>query len=419
MRPDPIEVVYIRVEYALELLLMQDEQMIEALAPHAPEKPLTDGIRSRGLIRCFEDLNVTRLCNTGEVPPELAIVIPNEILRSLSKGCGFSQLLRYPCVAGRSCDAYMDHFPRLQFNNEEGKERTEQQVGDWKEVTGPHIPGMSAQEGCPVLFPWSSRAHVSHVLLDRAFADVKTQLEQFAPDPFRSPQSIIPCHLPDQSHCLLGYFWFRSSRSGLALPIQLPSLAMPTQKRFWLDDEQRLFPGPNHPCEKHQEHPICLRACWSFDLPTEDNELLAEKGVFCHEFGFASGKVSHRSQQERSERRFCPVSETLLKQLKIYSRQSLYRVENMIHSMRFPFMKMSRRMLSILLSLWLSRKEGIHGKTFFKALFGAWMSQVASTAFNSGPLAPGSTFSFTFTNAGTYSYHCNIHPYMMATIVVQ
>jgi hypothetical protein len=96
MRPNPIEVVYICVEYALELLLMQDEQMIEALAPHAPEKPLTDGIRSRGLIRCFEDLNATRLCNTGEVPPELAIVIPNEILRSLSKGCGFSQRYALP-----------------------------------------------------------------------------------------------------------------------------------------------------------------------------------------------------------------------------------------------------------------------------------------------------------------------------------
>lgn len=40
-------------------------------------------------------------------------------------------------------------------------------------------------------------------------------------------------------------------------------------------------------------------------------------------------------------------------------------------------------------------------------------------AFNSGPLTPGSTFSFTFTKAGTYSYHCNIHPSMMATIVVQ
>ena len=40
-------------------------------------------------------------------------------------------------------------------------------------------------------------------------------------------------------------------------------------------------------------------------------------------------------------------------------------------------------------------------------------------AFNSGPLSPGNTFSFTFTQAGTYSYHCSIHTSMMATIVVQ
>jgi plastocyanin len=38
-------------------------------------------------------------------------------------------------------------------------------------------------------------------------------------------------------------------------------------------------------------------------------------------------------------------------------------------------------------------------------------------AFNS-PALPGNSFSFTFTKAGTYSYHCMIHPSMMATIVV-
>jgi plastocyanin len=40
-------------------------------------------------------------------------------------------------------------------------------------------------------------------------------------------------------------------------------------------------------------------------------------------------------------------------------------------------------------------------------------------AFNSGLLSPGNSFSFTFTKAGTYSYHCNIHHSMMATIIVQ
>jgi plastocyanin len=40
-------------------------------------------------------------------------------------------------------------------------------------------------------------------------------------------------------------------------------------------------------------------------------------------------------------------------------------------------------------------------------------------SFNSGPLtASVGTFKFTFTQAGTYSYHCMIHPSMMATITV-
>ena len=43
-------------------------------------------------------------------------------------------------------------------------------------------------------------------------------------------------------------------------------------------------------------------------------------------------------------------------------------------------------------------------------------------SFDSGtsnPIAPGGTFSFTFTTAGTFPYHCAIHPFMKATIIVQ
>jgi plastocyanin len=39
-------------------------------------------------------------------------------------------------------------------------------------------------------------------------------------------------------------------------------------------------------------------------------------------------------------------------------------------------------------------------------------------AFDSGTLQPGQSYSFTFDKAGTYAYHCNIHPYMTATITV-
>lgn len=39
-------------------------------------------------------------------------------------------------------------------------------------------------------------------------------------------------------------------------------------------------------------------------------------------------------------------------------------------------------------------------------------------AFDSGSIAPGGTFEFTFTEAGTFAYHCNFHPSMSGTITV-
>ncbi len=56
-----------------------------------------------------------------------------------------------------------------------------------------------------------------------------------------------------------------------------------------------------------------------------------------------------------------------------------------------------------------------------------WMNQEASLAhtitsdtglWDSGEVQPGQTFSFTFMNPGTFTYHCKIHPFMHGTIVV-
>ncbi len=46
---------------------------------------------------------------------------------------------------------------------------------------------------------------MSHVLLDGSFADAHTQLEQFASDPFRSPEPIVLGHLFDQRDSLWCY----------------------------------------------------------------------------------------------------------------------------------------------------------------------------------------------------------------------
>jgi len=40
------------------------------------------------------------------------------------------------------------------------------------------------------------------------------------------------------------------------------------------------------------------------------------------------------------------------------------------------------------------------------------------STFDSGNLDSGKSFTYTFSKVGTYSYHCTIHPYMTAKVVV-
>jgi len=59
---------------------------------------------------------------------------------------------------------------------------------------------------------------------------------------------------------------------------------------------------------------------------------------------------------------------------------------------------------------WMNQDEAVH--------------QIASdsgtpVAFTSGSLATGKSFPLTFTQPGTYTYHCTYHPSMKGTIIVQ
>jgi plastocyanin len=39
-------------------------------------------------------------------------------------------------------------------------------------------------------------------------------------------------------------------------------------------------------------------------------------------------------------------------------------------------------------------------------------------AWDSGTLAPGANYAFTFSSSGTFEYHCNIHPSMKGSVIV-
>ena len=43
----------------------------------------------------------------------------------------------------------------------------------------------------------------------------------------------------------------------------------------------------------------------------------------------------------------------------------------------------------------------------------------APASFDTGIMAAGATFQVTLTTAGTYAYHCSLHPWMQGTIIVK
>src|SRR5215469_16204350 len=189
---------------------------------------------------------------------------------------------------------------------------------------------------------WSRCANLSHIVLNGAFADAYTQLEQFTTNPLCSPQSVVSGHFLDQGDTLCGDLWFGRICSGLVFPIELESLPMPSQERLWLDNEQRLLPVPNRPRQKNQEHPVRFGTGRSFHLSAEDNELLVQERVFCHEYRLATGLVSQCQEQERGVVRFCPGDEAVVERLKTQACQPLDTGENLMHSVCYLFVKMSK-----------------------------------------------------------------------------
>ena len=82
-----------------------------------------------------------------------------------------------PNIGRRSRHTGMDDFPRWQFDDEERKKRTKEEVSHLKEIAGPDLVRMIAQKRPPVLPRRARRAHTPHVFLDRSFADVDIQFQ--------------------------------------------------------------------------------------------------------------------------------------------------------------------------------------------------------------------------------------------------
>jgi hypothetical protein len=167
---------------------MHDQEVIQAFSSHASQKAFTDSICLWRSIRCSKHLDVTRCRYACETRPEFAIIIPNEIFWRLPIRSRLPQLLCHPEIRRRAGHIYMNHPPRLQFDEEKGKKRTEEEVRDLQKITGPYLCRMIAQEDFPALSTGSFWANLLDILLDSPFTHLNIQLEELTSNALR-PQS--------------------------------------------------------------------------------------------------------------------------------------------------------------------------------------------------------------------------------------
>ena len=113
----------------------------------------------------------------------------------------------------------MNHAPTPMLHDEESEDRSEECVHRLYKVAGPDLASVVGKEGLPVLrrlFP-SAYAYSAHVPLNRALADLDTELQELASDALGTPE-ILGSHLLDEIDGFLGDSWLASPGSRPATP---------------------------------------------------------------------------------------------------------------------------------------------------------------------------------------------------------
>jgi hypothetical protein len=111
LRPCLVKVPHIRLKDTLKLLLLQDQQLVQAFLSDAPQEALADGIGAFRMNRRFEDLDRARFRHTSKARSKLAVVLTNQVLGCEPLRGRFSQVLRYPGISRRTRDAHVHHLP--------------------------------------------------------------------------------------------------------------------------------------------------------------------------------------------------------------------------------------------------------------------------------------------------------------------
>src|SRR5450432_3110654 len=281
MRADAIKIANVLRQSREEVALVQDDHVVQAFAPHAPEKSLTDGVHVRRPDGSLDDPRSEGLGGAVEVGAELTVPVADDETRSFAERRCRAKLLGSPLLAGSPRYRHVHDFARSDIDDEKGEDWPKPDVVGLDEIARPDVPAVVFEEGCPAL-AGRVRLHIPlEIALDRALGDSNSELEQLAPDALRAPKAIFTGHPTDELDGLDRDTGLRRLLIARApSPEHLKSLPMPAQDRLGLHEKHRFAPSAAERARDHHSGAVESGEIRALDLSPEDEQLLRQQHVF-------------------------------------------------------------------------------------------------------------------------------------------
>ena len=265
-------------QQATQVVLVQHDDVVEALAAQGPDEAFHVRILPRGPRRRLDFVDPHGLGSAREHDPVHRIAVAQEVARGSLPGERLHELLGRPLGRGGVGDVDVDDASPLVRQDHEDEQDLEHHRGHDEEVHGDEAPQVVVEKGPPSLRWRPSMA--DQVLGYRRLGDLEAQLLEFPVNPRRAPRGLAARHLSDERSDLRG-----DGRTAGPVPAALPGPEeleagpLPANDGGGLDDGDGIRPAAPQAGQQDPEQPVGPPQAWTRRRALEDGQLVPQREV--------------------------------------------------------------------------------------------------------------------------------------------
>ena len=211
-----------------KMLFVEDDDVIKAISADGSDQSFGESILPGRSSR----YRAVPYAHGSEAPNKSvairAITIPNDIAWRFIPAAGFGQLTSDPFGTRMCGHAQPQKLPSRMPQDQKSIQLPKRNRRDDEHVYRCDAVGMIAKEGLPALRRWAPS--LGHVFCDRGLANIDPEFEQFAMNPWCSPQRVSNAHLENEVANVRRCLWPTAARSRSPAPVRSETGTMPTDQ---------------------------------------------------------------------------------------------------------------------------------------------------------------------------------------------